>query len=92
MDRPQYSEADIQAIRAVDNGSATPDQQKRAMNYIINYASQAYDMCWRIDPSMKDLALGQALVGQHIVHMIKHAKTKTSADKIAARNLTEPKP
>jgi hypothetical protein len=77
MDRPQYCEADIQAIRAFARGIASADQQIRAFEYIINYACQTYDQCWRADQRMTDLALGQALPGQHLVFMVKEAPTTT---------------
>jgi hypothetical protein len=78
MDRPQYSAADAVALRACQNGDASPDQQQRAIAYIVNVVCQTYDQCWRKEQSMTDLALGQALPGQHIVWLLKEAKVSTN--------------
>lgn len=92
MELPQFSPADQAAIIAVNNGQATPEQQKRCMWYIINIACQTYDKHWRSDPHMTDLALGQALPGQHLVAIMKAARSTENPDKISLESIgTEPR-
>ena len=86
MDRPQYSEADIQALRAVARGTASPDQQIRFFDYFINVLCDTYGQHWRANPDMTNLCLGQALPGQHAIYMLKVAPvaTDTTATSIRA--------
>jgi len=86
MDRPEYSEADIQALRAVARGTATADQQIRMFDYMVNHICDTYGQHWRVDPHMTNLCLGQALPGQHMIFMLKHAPvtTDTAATSIRA--------
>jgi len=86
VDRPQYSESDVQALRAMARGQATPDQQRAGLNYIIYTVCQTYDILWRSDPSQKDLAMGQALAGQHLVWLLNTAPTTTDNAKISSRS------
>jgi len=84
-DRPDYTEAEIQALRAVQRGAATPDQQILLIEFLITVVSNTYDILWRADQRMTDLALGQALPGQHMVYMLNIAPTKTDENKISSR-------
>lgn len=75
---PDYTEADVRAIRAVNGGNATPEQQTRAMEFIVNNICCTYDMAFRpgdIHASM--VAEGKRIAGLHLVNMLKHAPTKT---------------
>lgn len=84
-DRPDYTEAEIQAIRAWHRCVATPEQQKLSFDYVLTGISNMYDIMYRKDSSLMLLAIGQGLVGQHIVNMIYRAETKTDDDKISSR-------
>ena len=86
--RPDYVEADVQAIRAVMRGDATAFQQKRAMDFIINEVAGTYDMSYRPgDTHAAAFAEGKRFVGHSLVWFLKAAPTKTDDDKIAVRRL-----
>ncbi len=70
-----YELADVNAVQAVIAGTANPDQQRRAMRWVIEHAAATYDMAFR--PGGEDgrrdtdFALGRAYVGQQIVKLSK---------------------
>lgn len=72
---PHWELADATALRRVQAGTASPDEQKRAMAYIINTLAGAYDEPYR--PGAEDgardtvFALGRAFVGRQIVKLLK---------------------
>lgn len=79
-----WENADVAAIQALQAGTATPDQQRRALGYIVNVVCATYDMSYRPD-SDRDTAFaeGKRFVGNQIVKMtkinlasIRQAKTK----------------
>ena len=92
VEGPDYIEADVQALRAVWNGHATADQQKRAIEWLIA-AYGTYDLSFRRGGAEADrdstFAEGRRHAGMILVHMLKYAESKTSADKIAVRLLGE---
>jgi len=67
--------ADASAVQGMANGTATPEQQKRALRWIIEAASGLYDMSFR--PGGEDgrrdtdFAEGRRSVGNQIVKLIK---------------------
>lgn len=80
----EWQDADIAAIQALAAGTASPDQQKRALVYIVNVLCATYDMSYRPD-SDRDTAFaeGKRFVGNQIVKLtkidlqrIKQAKAK----------------
>lgn len=70
---PEYEEADVAAVQALHAGSATPDQQKRALKWIIEGAAATYDFPFRpgSDDRETNIALGRQFVGQQIVKLLK---------------------
>ena len=84
---PDYTEADVQAVRAWVNGYATEDQQKRSAVFIINTICGTYDTAFRpgANDRVTNIALGRQLVGQNIVYYANKAPTETPVAKIAAR-------
>lgn len=72
---PAYEKADVSAIQALAAGLASPEQQKRALDWIINQAAGTYDLAYR--PGGEDgsrdttFALGRVFVGQQVVKMLK---------------------
>lgn len=69
---PLYEVDDIHAVQALSNGEATPDQQQRALSWIINNASMTYDEPF--DPESAratDYVLGRRSVGLAIVKLLK---------------------
>jgi len=68
---PQYEAADVSAFQALQNGTATPDQQRRALKWLIESAAGTYEFHYY--PSDRDttFALGRAFVGQQAVKLLK---------------------
>ena len=89
LEKPDYVEADVQAIRAVHERRATPEQQKRAFDWLIQ-AYGTYDTSYRPDSERNTIfAEGRRQAGMILVWMIKYAPSKTEPDKIAIRQLGE---
>lgn len=67
-----YVAADVSAIQAVHRGDASPEQQRRALEWIVKEACLTYDFAFRPGANDRDtnLALGRQLVGQQIVKML----------------------
>lgn len=67
---PKWDIADANAIKALQAGTADPEQQKRALIWIVEKASMRYEQHFFPGPDGQrntDFALGRAFVGQHIV-------------------------
>lgn len=73
---PTYTAADVAAIQALATGSATMDQQQRALDWIIREAARAYDLDYRPDSREHAFASGRRSVGLHLVTMLKLDKSK----------------
>jgi len=87
--RPFYTEAEIQALRAVWEGQATERQQRMSMEYMIR-AFGVHDTSFRPgDPYLTAFAEGRRYAGTTLVWMLKAAPTRTDPDKIASRNLEQ---
>lgn len=68
---PPSEEADIGALKAVAAGQASPEQQKRALNYIVYVACGTYDLAYRPRGDRDTcFALGRQFVGQHLVTLV----------------------
>jgi len=65
---PQYELADISAIKGMAAGTATPEQQQRALKWIIENACGTYELSYR-PTSDRDtsFAEGRRFVGLQIV-------------------------
>lgn len=69
---PAWEPADASALQAMLRGEATPDQQRRALDWIITKACATYDMPYRPDSARDtDFSLGRMFVGQQIVKLTK---------------------
>ena len=69
---PSYEKADIRAIQALAQGNAGEQDQKRALDWIINTAASTYDEPFR--PGSRDVVdymLGRRSVGLAIVKLMK---------------------
>lgn len=70
-----WEPADVSALQAINDGTATADQQRRGLMFIITKLSMAYDFPFRpggLDAQREtDIALGRAFVGQQIIGLIK---------------------
>ena len=84
---PDYVKADVHALRACASGTASEDQQKRSIKYIIEKVCGTYDCAFRPGDADREtnLALGKQRVGQILVHLLKTAPTEPSAVQTAAR-------
>jgi hypothetical protein len=68
---PATDIADATAVRAVADGTADADQQKRAMKWIIEKAAMTYDLAYFQTDRDTAFALGRVFVGQQIVGLLK---------------------
>jgi hypothetical protein len=68
---PPYELADASALQACVRGDATPDQQQRAINWIVNGACGTYDLEYRTDARDHAFTSGRRFVGLEIVKLIK---------------------
>lgn len=67
----EYTDADLYAVRAVARGNANPEQQRRAIDWVIRRACQTYDEQFVPDsPRVTDFLLGRRSVGQQIIKLI----------------------
>lgn len=79
---PPFKKADVFAIQALEKGTATPDQQKRALYWIVNHACLTYDFCDK--PENERLAAvfdGRRFAGLQIVKLIKANLAALSEEK-----------
>ena len=71
---PPYEKAVASALQQLAAGTASPDQQKRALDWIIKQACGTYDQAFRPggqDGAREtDFALGRQFAGQQIVKML----------------------
>jgi hypothetical protein len=87
--RPDYTEKELQAIRALFEGNATERQQKLILPYIIR-AAGTHDQSYRPgDSHATAFAEGKRFVGTTLVWMLKSAPARTDPDKIATRELDD---
>lgn len=69
---PEWELPDAAAIQALTRGDATADQQRRAIEWIVNQACGTYQMQYRPGSARDtDFSLGRQFVGQQIVKMTK---------------------
>lgn len=71
--RPESDVADVAALQALQRGSASSDQQKRALEWIINHAAGTYGWSYRPGPDGERdtlIALGRQYVGQQIIVLL----------------------
>lgn len=66
-----YGIPDVAAIQALAFGTATPDQQRRALEWIVNSACGTYDSEYRSNDREHAYASGRRFVGLQIVKMTK---------------------
>lgn len=67
-----FSLPDAYALQALERGEATPEQQKTAIQFIVNSVCATYDMSYRHDSHRdSDFAEGKRFVGLQIVRLIK---------------------
>lgn len=69
-----YEASDIEAVKALAKGEARPDQQVRALEWIIKTAAGTYEMSFRSDADGGEretaFAEGRRFVGLQLVKLI----------------------
>lgn len=68
---PPWEVADAAAMQALARGDATPDQQQRALNWIIYGAAGTYDADYRPDSRDHAFVSGRRFVGLEIIKLLK---------------------
>lgn len=69
---PDWDIADAVSIQALEAGEATPDQQKRALRWIIESGCATYDISARPDSANDTyVAEGRRFVGLQIIKLLK---------------------
>lgn len=69
---PKFEDADAYAIQALERGQASPEQQKRALRWIIDCACLTYDFCDKPDSDrLAAIFDGRRFAGLQIVKLIK---------------------
>lgn len=67
---PAYELADVQAIKAVHRGDASPEQQQRAVEWILTKVSRIGALCYHTEPISMAFDAGRCSVGKHLLHFI----------------------
>lgn len=71
---PDYTHGIVLAIKALSEGKATEDQQKKALAWIIEHASQRWEIPFYSDADGGDresaFASGRMFVGQQIIKLV----------------------
>lgn len=63
----RHTKIEVCAVQAVAGGTATPEQQRQAMAWIINEACRTYDLPYRSAPHDHAFCTGRMFAGQQIV-------------------------
>lgn len=67
-----YELADATALQALERGEADPEQQKRALAWIVNNAAMTYQDAWEPDNERaSSFEAGRRFVGLRIVTLVK---------------------
>lgn len=67
-----WEPTDISAVRALERGDASPDQQQRALAWFINHAAKTYDSTFIPgSPDASAFAEGRRFVGLQTVMLLK---------------------
>ncbi len=67
----RYAKADVSAIQALNVGNATPEQQARALKWIIENACATYSWSFTESERQTNVMLGRQFAGQQIVGLLK---------------------
>lgn len=63
----RHTKIPVCAVQALARGEASPDQQKAALDWIVNEACRTYDLAYRTDPHDHAFCTGRMFAGQQIV-------------------------
>lgn len=73
---PEYDVADVAAFQALHEGEATPEQQKRALDWLITKCAGVYEFHYYPNDRDTSFALGRAFVGQQVVKLLHLNKSR----------------
>lgn len=77
-----YDIADVSAVQALDSGTATPDQQKRALKWIVEGAGQVGDDAFIPGhPETSQYLMGRQSVGKQVIKLLKIDKNTMRSQK-----------
>lgn len=82
LPKPEFTEADVHAIRALIEGRASPDQQLRGMRFILNEICHIYDSPYVSNGKARESFV---MMGRHQVGVI-ITSAQTARVLEAARN------
>jgi len=88
LERPDYIEAEVQAVRAIHRGEADARQQRMALDFLMR-AFGTHDTSFRRDALTTAFAEGKRYAGTTIVWMLKAAPVRTDPDKTATKKVDE---
>lgn len=78
-----YGSRDVEAVKALANGEATPEQQKLVLDWIVNMAAGTYELSFRSDQDGGDretaFAEGRRFVGMQVVKLVNMAPAMVAA-------------
>jgi hypothetical protein len=86
LERPDYTEAEIQALRAVHRGEADARQQRLFFDYVMRATGKDDEVFRREDTHGTAFAAGKRWVGLTLIWMLRVAPARTDNDKIAVRS------
>jgi len=68
---PSWEKPDAAAMQALSRGEATPEQQRRALNWIIHKACATYDFCDKPESDrLSAIFDGRRFAGLQIVKLV----------------------
>lgn len=70
IEPPVLTRGQVLAIKAVNAGEATPEQQKAALAVIVSLVSNVHDLSWRPDQNLTSFNEGRRFVGLQILKFI----------------------
>lgn len=70
-----YELPDIAAVQALERGEATPEQQQRALRWIVEQAAGTYEVDYRENDRAHAFVSGRRFVGLQIVKLLKLSAT-----------------
>jgi len=87
--RPYYTEAEVQALRAVWVGQGSERQQVMAFEFLLRAFGKDDEPFRPGEPDLTAYACGKRSAALTLVWMLKAAPARTDPDKIASRNTKE---
>lgn len=68
----RYELADVAAVQALNRGEATPDQQRRALEWVVERAAQVGDDAFVPGhPETTQYLIGRQSVGKQVIKLLK---------------------